>query len=203
MMKIKIGIVDYDLGNHDSLFFLLKSMGFKVVISKDISVLGEMALIILPGVGAFPKAMATLNSSGLASFIGQWSNQDKPLIGICLGMQLLCSMSFEFEETKGLNLIPGIIAPLDSGKSHIGWNDNIPFKSNEMFGINTIDQFYYNHSFKFIGEDNYIISYSLFDELIPAIIQKNKTVGIQFHPEKSQNSGKKLIPLLIKKLIYG
>jgi|LakMenEpi03Aug12_release.lakeMendotaPanAssembly.Ray.scaffolds.fasta_scaffold700315_2 glutamine amidotransferase len=202
-MKITIGIVDYDLGNHDSLFFLLKSMGFKVMISKDISILSAMDLIILPGVGAFPKAMESLHASGMASFISQWSNQGKPLLGICLGMQLLCTMSFEFEETKGLNLIPGRIVPLDSGKWHIGWNDNIPYKGHDLFGITTKDQFYYNHSYKFIGDDNYIISYSMFDELIPAIIQKNKTIGIQFHPEKSQKSGKKLFSTIIEKLIYG
>jgi glutamine amidotransferase len=203
MMKITIGIVDYDLGNHDSLFFLLKSMGFKVLISKDISILNAMDLIILPGVGAFPKAMESLHSSGMVSFLSQWSNQGKPLLGICLGMQLLCTMSFEFVETKGLNLIPGKIVPLDSGKMHIGWNDNIPYKGNELFGITTKDQFYYNHSYKFIGNDNCIISYSMFDELIPAIIRKNKTIGIQFHPEKSQKSGKKLISTIVEKLIYG
>jgi imidazole glycerol phosphate synthase glutamine amidotransferase subunit len=203
MKKINIGIVDYDLGNHDSLFFFLKSLGFKVVISKDFSILSGVDLIALPGVGAFPKAMKSLSESGIINFLTQWSTQGNPLLGICLGMQLLGSVSYEFGETKGLGLIPGEIVPLDSGKWHIGWNDHVPYKGNDLFGISTKDQFYYNHSFKFSGNEQAIMSYSMFDELIPAIIKKNNTVGIQFHPEKSQKSGQKLILRIVESLVNG
>jgi glutamine amidotransferase len=202
MKKINIGIIDYDLGNQDSLFFFLKSLGYKVIISKDENILSEADVIILPGVGAFPKAMRSLCESGMDIFIRKWVKQQKPLIGICLGMQLLCSVSLEFQETKGLDLIPGNIIPFDSGKLQIGWNDNIPFNGHHSFETNSMDQFYYNHSYKYKGDDEYIVSYSIFGEIIPSIIQKNKVIGIQFHPEKSQKSGKKLINAIIEKLIY-
>ena len=120
--KIKIGIIDYDLGNQDSLYYFLKSLRYKVFISKDPKLLSEQDLIILPGVGAFPKAMESLEKSGIDKFIIEWSKSNKPLVGICLGMQLLCSCSTEFVRTKGLNLIPGDIVPIANSKWHIGWN---------------------------------------------------------------------------------
>ena len=197
--KIKIGIIDYDLGNQDSLYYFLKSLRYKVLISKDPKLLSSLDLIILPGVGAFPKAIESLEKSGMDKFIINWSKSNKPLVGICLGMQLLCSKSVEFVETKGLNLIPGNIVPIANDKWHIGWN-NISFLKSTIKNISENDEFYFNHSYKYTGNDDYVITKTMFDNHFPSIIQKNKTIGIQFHPEKSQFSGKKLIHAIFKTL---
>ena len=195
--KIKIGIIDYDLGNQDSLYYFLKSLRYKVLISKDPKLLSSLDLIILPGVGAFPKAIESLEKSGMDKFIINWSKSNKPLVGICLGMQLLCSKSVEFVETKGLNLIPGNIVPIANDKWHIGWN-NISFLKSTIKNISENDEFYFNHSYKYTGNDDYVITKTMFDNHFPSIIQK--TIGIQFHPEKSQFSGKKLIHAIFKTL---
>lgn len=200
--KIKIGIIDYDLGNQDSVYYFLKSLRYKVLISKDPNVLSDLDLIILPGVGAFPKAMKSLKKSGIDKFIIQWSNNNKPLVGICLGMQLLCSKSTEFCETKGLNLIPGDIIPISNNKWHIGWN-SLSFLNGSIKGISENDKFYFNHSYKYAGKNNYTITETKFENHFASIIQKNKTVGIQFHPEKSQFSGKKLIHTIFNNLMDG
>ena len=200
--KIKIGIIDYDLGNQDSLYYFLKSLRYKVFISKDPKLLSELDLIILPGVGAFPKAMESLEKSGIDKFIIEWSKSNKPLVGICLGMQLLCSCSTEFVRTKGLNLIPGDIVPIANSKWHIGWN-YLSFLNETINGISKTDEFYFNHSYKYIGNDDYVVTKTMFDNSFASIIKKNKTIGIQFHPEKSQFSGKKLIHEIIKTLTDG
>ena len=190
------------MGNQDSLYYFLKSLRYKVLISKDPKLLSDLDLIILPGVGAFPKAMESLEKSGIDKFIIEWSKSNKPLVGICLGMQLLCSSSTEFIDTKGLNLIPGDIVPIANNKWHIGWN-NISFLKSTIKGISDNDEFYFNHSYKYIGNDDYVITETMFDNHFPSIIQKSKTIGIQFHPEKSQFSGKKLIHTIFKTLTDG
>lgn len=200
--KIKIGIIDYDLGNQDSLYYFLKSLRYKVFISKDPKILSDLDLIILPGVGAFPKAMESLKKSGIDKFIIEWSNKNKPLVGICLGMQLLCSNSTEFNYTEGLNLIPGEIVPIANNEWHIGWN-SLSFLNGKIKGISEHDKFYFNHSYKYAEKNKYIITETKFKNHFASIIQKNKTVGIQFHPEKSQFSGKKLIHSIFNKLTDG
>ncbi|MBK78263.1 MAG: imidazole glycerol phosphate synthase subunit HisH [Flavobacteriaceae bacterium] len=204
MINIKVGIIDYDLGNQDSLFYVLKSLGFRVLLSNKPKTLLKMDLIILPGVGAFPKAMKSLKKNGLDNFLIKWSKKDKPIIGICLGMQLLCSKSYEFKETKGLNLIKGEIINLKNRNWHIGWNDNTPLVHEKFFIGLKRQQFYYNHSYRFFGNAKFVISKCSFqNELIPSIIKSKKIIGIQFHPEKSQSSGKKLLVNIIKKLVNG
>lgn len=202
MISIKIGIVDYELGNHDSLFYSLKSIGFSVFISNNPDELKICNIILLPGVGAFPKAMKSLRKSGLDKFIIEWAKLEKPIIGICLGMQLICTKSYEFKECSGLNLINGEIIKMENNDWHIGWNSNIPSHDNKIFRGLKRSQFYYNHSFKFYGDSQNILSETeLNNEIIPAIIKKGKTFGIQFHPEKSQLSGKILLTRIIKHLL--
>lgn len=202
MTNIKIGIIDYKLGNHNSLFYTLKLIGYSVVISQNQKELDNCNLLILPGVGAFPKAMKSLKKTKLDKFIIEWEKSKKPIIGICLGMQLLCTKSSEFKETKGLNLISGNIINLDKSSWHIGWNESISTKDNNIFKGLKNAQYYYNHSFKFTGDNRYILSETTSNnEIIPSIIKKGKIIGLQFHPEKSQIHGKKLLIRLIKILL--
>ena len=200
---IKVGIIGYDLGNQDSLFYVLKSIGFKVIISKNKEILSKSDILVLPGVGSFPLAMKLLRKNNLTEFLVNWSNKNKPILGICLGMQLLCSEGYEFEKCKGLDIIRGEIIPLEQKNWHIGWNSNLIVRNN-FLDEQKDESYYYNHSYKYNGDSKFIISNSIFNnEIIPSIIKKGNTLGIQFHPEKSQESGKKLILNIIKKLING
>jgi glutamine amidotransferase len=200
---IDVAIVDYDLGNQDSLFYTLKSLEFRVKISKEVEVLSKSDILILPGVGSFPEAIKQLKNNNLSEFIIQWSSKNKPILGICLGMQLLCSKSYEYHESNGLGIINGEIVALNKASCHIGWNNVCQVEKSDLI-YSKLDDFYFNHSFKFKGNKNLIIGNTSFnDENIPAIIKKNNLVGIQFHPEKSQEAGKKLLLFIIKKLVNG
>ena len=200
---IDVAIVDYDLGNQDSLFYTLKSLEFRVKISKEVEVLSKSDILILPGVGSFPEAIKQLKNNNLSEFIIQWSSKNKPILGICLGMQLLCSKSYEYHESNGLGIINGEIVALNKASCHIGWNNVCQVEKSDLI-YSKLDDFYFNHSFKFKGNKNLIIGNTSFnDENIPAIIKKNNVVGVQFHPEKSQKAGKKLLSLIIKKLVDG
>ena len=200
---IDVTIVDYDLGNQDSLFYTLKALDFKVKISKDVEILSKSDVLILPGVGSFPEAIKRLKENNLSEFLIEWSSKNKPILGICLGMQLLCSKSYEYQESSGLGIIKGEIIALNTTRFHIGWNNVSQVEKSEL-PYSELDDFYFNHSFKFKGNKNLIIGNTRFnEEIIPAMIKQNNVVGIQFHPEKSQEAGKKLLSHIIKKLVNG
>ena len=198
---ISVAIVDYDIGNHNSLLHTLKSLEFDVKISKDIEILSNSDILILPGVGAFPKAMDLLKLNNLSNFLIEWSSKNKPIIGICLGMQLLCRKSYEYKDSEGLGIIDGEIVALSNNQCHIGWNSvNDVQKSDFLFSKG--HDFYFNHSYKFIGDKSFVIGSTEFnDENIAAIIKNKNIIGVQFHPEKSQEAGKSLLSFIIKKLI--
>ncbi len=198
---ISVAIVDYDIGNHNSLLYTLKSLEFDVKISKDIEILSNSDVLILPGVGAFPKAMDLLKLNNLSNFLIEWSSKNRPIIGICLGMQLLCRKSCEYKDSEGLGIIDGEIVALSNNQCHIGWNSiNDVQKSDFLFSKG--HDFYFNHSYKFIGDKSFVIGSTEFnDENIAAIIKNKNIIGVQFHPEKSQEAGKILLSFTIKKLI--
>ena len=196
MDKINVGIIDYGVGNVYRLKVLLVSLGFKVFISKKATVLDSADLLLLPGVGAFPQAMYNLQASKLDSFIIEKARVMTPILGICLGMQLLCTMSDEIQLTAGLNLLPANIKVLRSNKSNIGWSKLFSSKANIYLNDFNGEYFYFNHSYEYIGPQEYIQAFCLSpcsDHEIAAVIKKDSLVGIQFHPEKSQQVGSNLL----------
>ncbi len=202
MKHITIGIVDYGLGNHASISYCLKQLGFRVKVSKDTEVLESVDLLILPGVGAFQQAMNRLQEYNLNSYLQRQSSV-KPIIGICLGMQLLATSSDEYGYHLGLNLIPGEIKAFNGGKHHIGWNAMESIDSNCLFELSYDDAFYFNHSFYYEGPSEYQIGASTYLKKFSAVIRKDNIVGVQFHPEKSQLAGKMLLANIIKRLVNG
>jgi len=199
--RYRIGLIDYGLGNQASVKNCIISIGHKCLISDDPSVLEKTDLILLPGVGAFPRGIGEIHKRGLVDFLQNWARATKPIIGICLGMQLLTEASYEYEYTTGLCIIPGEIVPLELPKWHIGWNTIEISGENSSIKRCDGDSFYFNHSFKYKGPKEYKIGYADADSKITAIIRKDKTVGLQFHPEKSQFAGRKLLKTLINELV--
>lgn len=178
-----IGIIDYSLGNTGNLVNALKKLGYESVITKDKNVLSSCEAIILPGVGHFGYAMNIINTSGLKDMIIELSRY-KRLIGICLGMQLLFEHSEE-GNAAGLGILKGRIARIDTDLTipHLGWNT---LTSNYQ-SLNGKDV-YFIHSYKGL-ESEYTIAETDYNSNIPAIVKKGNVTGIQFHPEKSGETG--------------
>ena len=191
-----IGIIDYGAGNLFSVKNALDYLDLKNIITSSAEELKDVDQLILPGVGAFPDAMRMLEKSGLKETIIEEA-QKKPLLGICLGMQILFDRGYEFETINGLGLIPGevthIVAP-GLKIPHMGWsNVKIENECELSKGIKEGDQFYYVHSYKVVTEKQYVSVFSEYGEYIPGLVFRNKVYGAQFHPEKSGEIGLKIL----------
>jgi len=197
LKKIFVGVIDYKIGNHASVVHCLRELGFRVSVSNDPAKLNQTDLLFLPGVGAFSPAMQALHQQGLVEYLQEEVKKHKPIIGICLGMQLLTDASFENGYTKGLGLIPGEIVPLDNPKWHIGWNTAKCIQENSMLKASNDKDFYFNHSHIYKGDITYQVSVSQHKKEFATVIQNSNVVGIQFHPEKSQQPGRELLKNLI------
>ena len=196
--KITLGIVDYDVGNHTSIRRVLNMLGYRCRISRDPSTLGASDMIVLPGVAAFPKAMASLREYGLNEFLQTTATSGKPILGVCLGMQLLATSSEEHGTTDGLNLIPGTVVPIGLGRWHIGWN-SIEMTGNDPLLIKSDGEImYFNHSFHFSCDDAYKAATTTLDHEYTSIVRRENVIGIQFHPEKSHVPGHALLKSIIE-----
>lgn len=190
-------IIDYGVGNLFSLTSSLKAIGSDAVVTNDINEIKKADRIILPGVGAFEDAVKKLYSTGLVEPLMEEISNGKPLLGICLGMQLLFERSFEYGEHKGLGLIPGEVVPLDGAidKSlkvpHIGWNKLIKTKTDEPLLKELADDayVYYVHSFYAKTDPEYITGVSEYGISVTGSVRNKNVMGTQFHPEKSGRAG--------------
>ena len=201
MNNIKIGIIDYGVGNQQSIQNCLKSIGFKSKITCEISILDECQIILLPGVGAFSPSINQIKIKKIDKYLIDRAKTNTPIIGICLGMQLLAKTSSENGLFEGLNLIPGKVENLTKdNKFHIGWNSLKVIKENNIF-VDEKEDFYFNHSYAFKELEDYSICSTKYGDIeFNSIIRKNNIIGLQFHPEKSQQEGKIFLFNLIKNL---
>ena len=196
-----IAVVDYGVGNLFSLVSSLKAVGADAVVTGDADVLRNADKIILPGVGAFGDAAEKLRATGLDRVIIEEAKAGKPLLGICLGMQLLLERSFEYGEHKGLGLIEGDIVPIsnvipaDLKIPHIGWNA-LKFTENKspLFKyINEGDHVYFVHSYYGANCAKDTVAVSEYGAELTAAVARGNVMGCQFHPEKSGEVGLKIL----------
>ncbi len=194
-MSKKILIIDYGMGNLHSVKNAFDFIGADSMLSSNLSDFENADALLLPGVGAFPDASELLHSNGFAQKIVELAKQGMPLMGICLGMQLLLDESDEVRTTKGLGLIPGRCERIaDTGLKipHIGWNNlTIDDPSCPILKNTQNNSFvYFVHSFKATlkSKDN-LAAHTNYGEDIPAVIQNKNVFGAQFHPEKSEKIG--------------
>jgi imidazole glycerol-phosphate synthase subunit HisH len=187
-----IGVIDSKICNIFSLTNILKKINSEFIIINDPLQITGVDKIVLPGVGAFPKAMENLEKSGFTDKIKTFASTGKPVLGICLGMQLLFEQSEEFETIKGIALIPGKVIKIktDLILPHMGWNDLVIKKEIKLLeNVKTGADVYFVHSFRVVTEAQYIAAITVYGEEIPAVINKDNIYGCQFHPEKSQKWG--------------
>ena len=192
-----IAIIDYGVGNLFSLKSSFAAIGADVVVTSDPAVIASAERIILPGVGAFEDAAAKLRASGLDKVIYSEVKKGKPLLGICLGMQMLFERSYEYGEHKGLGLIPGSVKPIKDDVSadlkipHIGWNPlHMSNPKDELFKyIEDGDCVYFVHSYYACDCDEYVIATAEYGKELTAAVRNKNVWGAQFHPEKSGKVG--------------
>ncbi len=192
-----IAIIDYGVGNLFSLTSSLAAIGAEAVVTGDRRIIEKADKIILPGVGAFGDAADKLRESGLYDVIKRESEKGKPILGICLGMQLLFERGFEYGEHAGLGIISGEIRPISEvipkelKIPHMGWNElNFGESKHPLFSyIKESDHVYFVHSYQAVTSDENIIAYTEYGAPITAAVARDNVMGCQFHPEKSGKIG--------------
>ena len=191
-----IAIVDYGVGNLFSLCSSFAAVGADAVVTADPAIIRAADKIILPGVGAFGDAAEKLRASGLGKVVTEEAKKGKPLMGICLGMQLLFERSFEYGEHEGLGLLPGEIRPIsdvipqDLKIPHIGWNPLHFHRQSPLFKyIKEGDCVYFVHSFYAANCNDALLASAEYGAQLTAAVGRGNVYGCQFHPEKSGNVG--------------
>lgn len=195
-----IAIIDYGVGNLFSLKSSLKKIGVESVVTCDTNTIKNSQSLILPGVGAFGDAADKLKQSGLFNLVYDLAQNGKPILGICLGMQMLFTKSYEYGEHSGLDLIPGEVRPLEEVVGnrkipHMGWN-SLQFlngKSKLYKYINEGDYVYFVHSYYGVCDKKYISAVCDYGAEITASVERDNIYGTQFHPEKSGGVGLKIL----------
>lgn len=198
-----LGIINYNMGNLASVYNACSKFTDDLTIVKNPDDLKNLSKIILPGVGAYKDAMIHLENSGLKSAILDFSKSGKPLLGICLGMQLLFESSQEFGFSKGLGLIDGEVVEFDKSKMkdlkipHMGWNI-VENKNSPLFKNLKNPYLYFVHSFHAITDEKNIIGKTTYGYEFASAVNKNNIYGFQAHPEKSHNQGLKILENFIE-----
>jgi len=196
-----VGVVDYKMGNLGSVLNAFEKVGAKAELVSDPEKIKNYERLSLPGVGAFPDAMTHLSKTGMNDAIKEFAKSGKPLMGTCLGMQLLFQSSQEFGEHKGLGLIPGKIVKFNESKfdrelkiPHMGWNEMFTQKDSPLFKSLPKDFYlYFVHSYHAVCDDEYVIGKTFYGYEFVSAVQKDNIFGFQPHPEKSHNIGLKII----------
>lgn len=192
-----IVIIDYNVGNVKSVLNATKRIGLDAIISRDIEIIRKAEGIILPGVGSFPVAMDNLRKYGLIEILDERRKAGVPILGICLGMQILFEKGFEVEEREGLGYLKGSVNLIKTDKKlpHMGWNQLYFNQSSPIIkNINELDDVYFVHSYMADFNSEEVISYTIYgDTKIPAIVGKENVIGCQFHPEKSGDIGERIL----------
>lgn len=194
-----ISIIDYDAGNLKSVEKALNYLGEKTVITRDRNVILNSDKVILPGVGSFGDAMNNLRNYGLIDVIHEAVDAGKPFLGICLGLQLLFERSDESPEAEGLGILKGEILRIPEKEGlkipHMGWNSIDIKKNAKLFnGIENNSYVYFVHSYYLKASDESIVAASTeYSVHIHASVEKDNVFACQFHPEKSSDTGLKIL----------
>jgi imidazole glycerol-phosphate synthase subunit HisH len=194
----RIGIVDYGMGNRRSVEKALDHVGARAQITSDHADLRAADGLIVPGVGAFPKAMGNLRALGLEELLAERLEHGVPVLGICLGMQLLFDASVELGGATGLGLLGGRVEPLPAGDlkvPHIGWNlVRFEHASPLTAGLPDACAFYHVHSFAPVpAESSDVLGRSEYGAPFVSVVARDPLFGVQFHPEKSSTHGLRLL----------
>ena len=194
-MQVRVGLVGYRMGNLMSLFNAFQAIQAGVFVADTPEQLAEATHLVLPGVGAFPMGMEHLTGLGFEPVLRRLVlDQGRPLLGVCLGMQLLASTGEEHRRCQGLGFIPGRATRLNGQGvriPHIGWNDTVSCRDNPLLGpAGATDSFYYVHSYHLVPDEaSHTIMTCEHGHPFAAAVARGNIFGVQFHPEKSHAGG--------------
>lgn len=191
-----IAIIDYGMGNLHSVSKAIERLGYEAVTTSDQEQIMAASAVILPGVGAFGDAMQHLNKTGLGEVAKQFAATGKPMLGICLGMQLLFETSEEYGEHQGLGLLGGKVVRFqgDFKIPHMGWNKLTFLQPSPLFEQLEEGHVYFVHSYHvLVGDQKNLLATGDYYGPVTAIVNKDNVYGMQFHPEKSGELGMKLL----------
>ena len=200
---MKIGIVDYNMGNLASVANAFKKIGAKAEIVKDADLLKNYDKLIFPGVGAFGDAVKHLKETNLDEAMREFIKSGKYVLGVCLGMQLLFERSEEFGDFKGLGIIEGEVIKFDKNKMqekipHMGWNKMFFKQKTALFEGLENPYLYFVHSYHVICNEKYVIGKTIYGYEFVSAVNKDNVFGFQPHPEKSHNAGLKILENFVK-----
>ena len=202
---MNVTIVDYKSGNISSVINSFKEVAHnkvKIEVTSDVSKIKSTDKVVLPGQGSFKSCVDALQSiNGLVDCLNDFAmNKKKPLLGICVGLQMFADVGYEESETKGLGWVPGKVTKIDNQKGkyklpHIGWNQINIVKDSKIFkDVENNSHMYFVHSYEFIPEDKDVISATTdYSSKVVCSVEKDNILGTQFHPEKSDKAGLKII----------
>lgn len=206
-MKGPLVVVDYGIGNLGSALKAFRRLGVPAVLSGDPRVLREAAALVLPGDGAFGAAMDELRARRLVEPLLEGAAEGTPLLGICVGMQLLFEESEEMGLHRGLALLPGRVRRLPPGRPvpHMGWNTLRPLRPHPVLdGLGPDPYVYFVHSYYCEPRDpDVVMAVTEYGMELPAIVGRGRVLGLQFHPEKSQGAGLRLLENALRALGVG
>ena len=192
-----IVIIDYNVGNLKSVLGAFKRIGLDAVVSRDEKIIKEAKGIVLPGVGTFPTAMKNLEKYHLVELLKERKEAGIPILGICLGMQILFEKGYEVEETKGLGFIPGTVCYMDIDEKvpHMGWNQLHKTQDHPLLKyVHENEDVYFVHSYMAHVNDENLVAYSDYGSTkVTALVQNKNVMGYQFHPEKSGMVGQNIL----------
>ena len=199
-----IVIIDYNVGNLKSVLGAFSRIGVDAVVSRDKEMIRKADAIVLPGVGTFTVAMENLKKYDLIDILNERKNAGIPILGICLGMQILFEKGYEVKETAGLGFIPGTVEYMDIDEKvpHMGWNQLHFAKKHPILKyVQENDDVYFVHSYMAHCLDEQLIAYTDYgNNKVTALVSNNNVIGCQFHPEKSGAVGKQIL-LAFKEMI--
>jgi glutamine amidotransferase len=201
-MPVRAGVIDYRMGNLASVAKALERVGAASFVSDDAAALEEADLVVLPGVGHFRAGMESLEALGLAGFLKDWAGSGRPLVGICLGMQLLFSHSEE-GDVGGLGIVGGNVVLLAPGVKcpQIGWNSVSAARSSRILEPFDGQYFYFNHSYVCRPDTDVAAGRTHYGEEFVSAIHSGSVLGFQFHPEKSSRDGLALLGRALETLV--
>ena len=190
-------IIDYNVGNVKSILNATNKIGLDAVLSRNILDIKNAEGIILPGVWSFPVAMDNLKKYNLINILNEIKDKEIPILGICLGMQILFEKGYEIEERKGLGYIKGNVKLINTNEKlpHMGWNE-LYFNQKSLItsNIKEREDVYFVHSYMADFVEDEVIAYTKYGNTkIPAIVGKGNVIGCQFHPEKSGDVGERIL----------
>ncbi len=190
-------IIDYNVGNVKSVLNACNRIGIDAIISRDKDEIKKAKGIILPGVGSFPVAMENLKKYDLIDILNDRKKNNIPILGICLGMQILFEKGFEVKEINGLAYLKGNVNLIKTFQKlpHMGWNQLFFNKNDNILKcVSELDDVYFVHSYMADFNSDEVVCYTEYGDVqIPAIVRKDNVIGCQFHPEKSGEVGQNIL----------